>query len=145
MPRVTALDHLVLTVTDIPRSIAFYCDVLGMVAEAFRVADGSTRWALKFGGQKINLHPADGPFDPKAARPMPGSADLCFLTDLALTEWQEQFARLGLAVEEGPVRRTGATGPIMSVYTRDPDGNLIEIARKVDHDPPYVSAPDFPA
>lgn len=145
MPRVTALDHLVLTVTDMSRSIAFYGDVLGMVPEAFTVADGSTRWALKFGAQKINLHPADGPFDPKAARPTPGSADLCFLTDTPLTEWQDHFVRVGVAVEEGPVRRTGATGPIMSVYVRDPDGNLIEIAAGVDHDPPYDSAPDFPA
>ena len=143
MPSVTGLDHLVLTVADIARTVAFYGDVLGMVPQEFTVADGTRRWALTFGVQKINLHPADGPFDPKAERPTPGSADLCFLSDEPLTAWQAHFAALGVPVEEGPVPRTGATGPIMSLYIRDPDGNLIEVAnRKVDHDPPYPSAPD---
>lgn len=125
MPHVKALDHLVLTVADIARSVRFYEDALGMVAEAFTVADGSQRWALKFGDQKINLHKSDAPFAPHAQVPMAGSADVCFLTDAPLAEW---VAHLGAAIIDGPVNRTGATGPIISIYVRDPDGNLIEVA-----------------
>lgn len=129
MPLVTGLDHLVLTVADVRATVAFYETVLGMQAQAFRVADGSTRQALTFGGQKINLHPASGPFAPHAARPAPGSADLCFLTDTPLSDWLAHLAALGIPVEAGPVPRTGATGPILSIYLRDPDGNLIEVAK----------------
>lgn len=131
MPKLTALDHLVLTVADIDRTIAFYRDVLGMGVAVFHPADGSTRRALTFGVQKINLHAATAPFDPKADQPTPGSADLCFLTDVALEDWQDHFAALGVDVVEGPVRRTGATGPILSLYLRDPDGNLIEVSQPV--------------
>lgn len=84
-PRVTALDHLVLTVADMAATVDFYTGVLGMTAETFRPADGSTRHALKFGAQKINLHPVAAPFEPKPAHPGPGTADLCFLTDTDLT------------------------------------------------------------
>ena len=128
MPKLTALDHLVLTVADVDATVAFYRDVLGMAVQTFDAADGSRRIALTFGAQKINLHPADRPFDPKAARPTPGSADLCLLTADALADWQAHLAQAGVAVIDGPVRRTGATGPIRSIYLRDPDGNLIEIA-----------------
>lgn len=131
MPKLTSLDHLVMTVADITATVAFYEGVLGMTAQTFTPADGSTRTALSFGAQKINLHPADRPFDPKALRPTPGSADLCFLTDAALTDWQAHFTTLNVPVIEGPVRRTGATGPILSLYIRDPDGNLIEVATRV--------------
>lgn len=127
-PKVTALDHLVLTVADIDATLRFYTRVMGMRAETFRPADGSSRHALSFGTQKINLHPAADPFEPKAARPGPGSADLCFLTGTPLADWQAHLAAQGIAIEEGPVPRTGATGPILSLYIRDPDGNLIEIA-----------------
>ncbi len=131
MPQVAGLDHLVLTVADIDRTIAFYRDVLGMVAEVFHPADGSTRWALKFGAQKINLHAAAAPFAPMAARPTAGSADLCFLTETGLAEWQAHVEACGVAIEQGPIARAGATGPIMSIYLRDPDGNLIELANRV--------------
>lgn len=131
MPQVNALDHLVLTVADINRTVAFYSDVLGMMPEQFRPSDGSLRWALTFGVQKINLHLADCPFEPKARRPSSGSADLCFLSDASLEAWQAHFDDHGVVVEEGPVRRTGATGPISSLYIRDPDGNLIEISYPV--------------
>lgn len=127
-PTLTSLDHLVLTVADIPRSIAFYDRVLGMTAQEFHPADGSARWALSFGQQKINLHTFGMEFDPRAANAHPGSADLCFLTETPLDDWQRHLAGWGIAVEEGPVTRTGATGPICSIYIRDPDGNLIEIA-----------------
>ncbi len=127
-PTLQVLDHLVLTVSDPDRTVAFYSDVLGMRPEAFTGADGTRRMALKFGTQKINLHKAGQEFAPKAARPMPGAADLCFLTGDDLLDWQAHLARAGVAVEAGPVARTGATGPIRSLYLRDPDGNLIEIA-----------------
>jgi len=128
MPQVTALDHLVLTVADIDATVAFYCGVLGMRREVFRPLDGTERVALVFGAQKINLHLAGAEFEPKATRPVPGSGDLCFLTETPLADWQAQFAAHGIVVEQGPVARTGATGPLVSLYVRDPDGNLIEVS-----------------
>ncbi len=125
---VASLDHLVLTVADIDATVAFYERALGMTSESFRPADGTVRTALKFGHQKINLHRAGAEFEPKAQAPRPGSADLCFLTNTPLADWQAHLARLGIAIELGPVPRTGATGPITSIYLRDPDGNLIEVS-----------------
>lgn len=118
------LDHLVLTVANIERSIAFYTKALRMEPVTF----GHGRRALAFGSQKINLHAAGREFEPKADRPTPGSADLCFLTDEPLEALAERLAGLGIAVVEGPVPRTGARGPILSLYLRDPDGNLIELS-----------------
>jgi catechol 2,3-dioxygenase-like lactoylglutathione lyase family enzyme len=105
--------------------VRFYVDGLGMRPVTF----GDGRTALHFGRQKINLHLAGQEFEPKAARPTPGSADLCFLADQPLAEIGARLATLGYPIIEGPVSRTGATGPLTSIYTRDPDGNLIEIAR----------------
>ena len=124
MPRVSSLDHLVLTVADPAATVAFYTRVLGMEARSF----GAGRQALHFGDQKINLHPAAAPIRPHAAAPTAGSADLCFLSETPLDDWQAHLEALGVAVEEGPVDRTGATGPIRSLYIRDPDGNLVEIS-----------------
>ena len=123
--KVVSLDHLVLTVADIDATVAFYRDLLGMGVEVFHPADGSRRVALTFGRQKINLHPAEAPFAPHAGVVAPGSADLCFLVAGDLDDWA---ARLGERVIEGPVARTGAQGPIRSLYLRDPDGNLIEVS-----------------
>lgn len=122
-------DHLVLTVADIEATCAFYERVQGMR----RVAFGAGRVALQFGRQKINLHQAGREFEPKALRPTPGSADLCFLAALPLDSVLAHLAAAGVAIEEGPVVRNGALGPIRSVYLRDPDGNLLEIA--VDEGP----------
>jgi catechol 2,3-dioxygenase-like lactoylglutathione lyase family enzyme len=122
------LDHLVLTVRDIKLTVEFYRDVLGMTVELFAVADGSVRTAVKFGTQKINLHHAGVEFEPKAAVAMPGSADLCFVTQHPLAEWQAHLSALSVAVLDGPVARSGAIGAITSLYVRDPDGNLIEIS-----------------
>ena len=105
------LDHLVLTVRDVEATSAFYTLVLGMEPITF----AGNRRALGFGQQKINLHPAEAPFSPHAARPTPGSADLCFITSTPLPEVLAHLHRIGVAIEEGPVRRTGATGPLMSV------------------------------
>jgi catechol 2,3-dioxygenase-like lactoylglutathione lyase family enzyme len=130
-PEVSGLDHLVLTVADTEATIAFYEGALGKRAEAFCPADGTRRWALRFGRQKINLHPAGSEFEPKAARALPGTADLCFLSDVPLEDWLAHLAAQDVTIEEGPVRRTGATGPILSLYLRDPDDNLIEIATRI--------------
>ncbi len=123
---VEGLDHLVLTVRDVDAALAFYSSVLGMRVVTF----GANRKALAFGAQKINLHQAGREFEPKAAVPTPGSADLCFLTAEPLENVVDHLKSAGVPVIEGPVRRTGATGPIRSVYVRDPDGNLIEIANR---------------
>jgi catechol 2,3-dioxygenase-like lactoylglutathione lyase family enzyme len=118
------LDHLVLTVTDLARTVDFYTRVLGMQ----RVVFGKGRLALAFGAQKINLHQAGHEFEPKAQKPTPGSADLCFIVATPLAEVIEHLQRSHVVIVEGPVRRTGAQGAIMSVYVRDPDDNLIELA-----------------
>lgn len=131
MPELTRIDHFVLTAADIDASVAFYTLVLGMVAEQFRPADGSIRWALTFGANKINLHQAGSEFKPNAANATVGAQDVCFISDDPLDEWQKHFADSGVTVEEGPITRTGATGRIMSLYIRDPDGNLIEVSNYV--------------
>ena len=128
--KVSGLDHLVLTVADLSATVAFYTDVLGMEMQRFRATDGSNRWALRFGAQKINLHQAGHEFEPKARLATPGSADLCFLSEEPLADWQAHFAALGIEVEDGPVPRSGAIGPITSLYLRDPDGNLIEVSNR---------------
>ena len=125
--KIDSLDHLVLTVADIDTSIAFYTEALGMEVVTF--AGG--RKALSFGSQKINLHQRGKEFEPKAWAPSPGSADLCFLTSVPLTEVADHLAACGVNVIEGPVQRTGATGAILSVYVRDPDMNLIEISNRM--------------
>lgn len=129
MPCVKSLDHLVLTVRSIAQTVSFYQSVLGMTAQVFHPADGSARTALSFGDQKINLHQLGREFEPKAQHPVPGSADLCFLTDAPLQEWVMHLHQHDVEVVQGPIPRTGATGPIMSIYIRDPDQNLIEIAQ----------------
>lgn len=127
MPRVTSVDHIVLTVRDIAATTTFY-RALGLMPQEFDAADGSRRHALVAEGFKINLHPATAPFAPHAADPRPGSADLCLVTEAPLADWQAALAAAGIGVIAGPVARSGARGPITSLYLRDPDGNLVEIA-----------------
>jgi catechol 2,3-dioxygenase-like lactoylglutathione lyase family enzyme len=126
--RIDRIDHLVLTVEDLERTVAFYVDVLGMTKATF----GPDRTALMFGSSKINLHQRGREFEPKAASPTPGSADLCLVADGSLEVVAAELAAKGIAIEEGPVQRTGARGPIMSVYIRDPDGNLIELSNYLE-------------
>jgi catechol 2,3-dioxygenase-like lactoylglutathione lyase family enzyme len=117
------LDHLVLTVADIDAAIEFYTAALHMEAVTFQ-----GRKALRFGEQKINLHQAGKEFEPKAARPTPGSGDLCFITKTPLDNVIAHLRSKHYSIEEGPVERTGAIGTMLSIYLRDPDGNLIEIS-----------------
>ncbi len=122
---IARLDHLVLTVRDIAASCAFYGDGLGMTVRDF--AGG--RKALHFGRAKINLHQAGAEFEPKAARPPPGAADRCLIVELPRDAGIDRLGQLGVAIETGPVTRSGAEGPIESIYLRDPDGNLLELSR----------------
>jgi catechol 2,3-dioxygenase-like lactoylglutathione lyase family enzyme len=122
--RIDRLDHLVLTVADIGRTVEFYERALGMEPVTF----GDGRRALAFGNSKINLHQAGSEFEPKAARPTPGSADICLISAVPLAEASAHLEANGVVIEEGQVTRTGATGMIESIYIRDPDGNLIEIS-----------------
>ncbi len=126
--RLDRLDHLVLTVADLDATIAFYADVLGMTAATF----GDGRHALAFGRSKINLHEVGHEFEPKAEHAVAGSADLCFAVDDDLDDVVATLTAHGIAIEEGPVDRTGALGPMRSVYVRDPDRNLVELARYPD-------------
>ena len=119
------LDHLVLTVADIDVTVDFYQRVLVMRHE--RLVAWSS--ALLFGQQKFYLHQAGREFEPKAIKPTPGAIDLCLITLWPLERVMAHLAEQGVTVEEGPVARTGAVGPIESVYFRDPDGNLIEVSR----------------
>jgi catechol 2,3-dioxygenase-like lactoylglutathione lyase family enzyme len=123
---ITSLDHLVLTVRDLDATARFYVEGLGMRLESF----GAGRRALHFGTQKINLHLAGHEFEPKAAKPTPGSADLCLLTATPVEAVATHLQGFGCRLVEGPVARAGATGPLRSIYVRDPDGNLIEIANR---------------
>ncbi len=122
--KIDSLDHLVLTVEDIATTVRFYTEILGMEREVF----GDGRIALRYGEQKINLHQAGKEFEPKAAHPTPGSADLCFVTRTPLEEAVAELAAKGVTLVDGPGARTGALGPLLSVYLRDPDRNLIEIS-----------------
>jgi catechol 2,3-dioxygenase-like lactoylglutathione lyase family enzyme len=124
--RIASLDHLVLTVADPDATVAFY-ERLGMLREAFE----GGRVALRFGRQKINLHRAGAEIAPHARRPTPGSGDVCLLVEGPLDAVERELAAAGIAVELGPVERTGAQGPLRSLYLRDPDGNLVELSQSL--------------
>ena len=124
MIAIDRIDHVVLTVFDVERTLDFYARVLGMQPITF--AGG--RRGLAFGRQKLNLHQAGREFEPKALKPAPGTADLCFITETPMAEVLAHLASQGVVLVEGPVPRMGATGELNSVYIRDPDGNLVEVA-----------------
>ncbi|MBO1279276.1 VOC family protein [Acinetobacter nosocomialis] len=130
--KISHLDHLVLTVASIENTCNFYQTVLGFEVITFK----GDRKALKFGNQKINLHQQGNEFEPKALQPTPGSADLCFISDTPISEVVAHLHQLNIQIEEGPVERTGAMHPILSVYIRDPDQNLIEISNIITTQPP---------
>lgn len=122
--KIDRIDHIVLTVKSIEATCRFYSRTLGMEIVTF----GEGRKALSFGAQKFNLHEAGKEFEPKADKPTPGSIDLCLITDTPIGDVVGHLNAIGVPVLEGPVQRTGATGPITSVYLRDPDQNLIEVS-----------------
>lgn len=128
MPQLGAIDYFVLTVADTDATVAFY-QALGMRPERFAVPGGADRLALHFGPHKINLYRAGQPFEPHARVPAPGTGDFCLLTDDPIADWVMHLEKAGLAIIEGPVGRSGARGALESIYLRDPDGNLVEIAR----------------
>jgi catechol 2,3-dioxygenase-like lactoylglutathione lyase family enzyme len=121
------IDHIVLTTRDRDACVRFYSDVLGMKLETFRTPT-EERLALKFGRQKINLHEWGREFEPRAHVAVPGSLDLCFIASVPLEKVVEKLRSLKIQVLEGPVAKTGAMGPMQSVYVRDPDLNLVEIS-----------------
>ena len=121
------IDHIVLTVHDLARTCDFYSRVLGMKEVTF----GEGRTALSFGRQKLNLHLYGREFEPKALHPAPGSIDLCFITETPLEEVVAHVKAQGVVIAQGPVPKTGATGPMTSIYVRDPDGNLVEISNYI--------------
>ena len=126
--KIDRIDHLVLTVMDIKRTCAFYQSVLGFQVVTF----GDGRKALQSGAHKLNLYElGEDLFGPKAAVPMPGAIDICFITDVPIGEVLRELSEKGVAVEQGPVEREGAAGALLSVYLRDPDWNLIEISNYV--------------
>ncbi|MES2259496.1 MAG: VOC family protein [Pseudomonadota bacterium] len=120
-------DHVVLTVADVDKTCEFYSRAVGMQVQTF----GAGRKALVFGRQKFNLHQLGREIDPKARRPTPGSADICIIAVTRIDDVIAHLNAVGIKIEEGPVPRTGAVGPIRSVYFRDPDDNLIEISNYV--------------
>jgi catechol 2,3-dioxygenase-like lactoylglutathione lyase family enzyme len=124
---IRSIDHFVLTCADVDATIDFYTRVLGMTAETF--AGG--RRALSFGSQKINLHQAGREFEPKARVATAGSSDFCLLSDVPVADVAAHLAAEGVAIIEGPVAKTGAAGPLLSIYFRDPDGNLVEVSNVV--------------
>ena len=124
---IDAIDHIVLTVKDIDATCAFYAKATGMKVMRF----GEGRVALAFGAQKINLHQVGREFEPKAHRPVAGSGDACFVTSVPIADVLAHLQRNGVEVIDGPVRRTGAVGTLMSVYFRDPDLNLIEVSNYI--------------
>jgi catechol 2,3-dioxygenase-like lactoylglutathione lyase family enzyme len=125
------LDHIVLTVADIEATTRFYERALGFTRETFRGPDGQPRFALKFGRQKINLQDVTTVTPTKAQRPTFGSGDFCLIAAVPLDDVLAHLRGLGIAIEAGPVARRGAVGALRSIYFRDPDGNLVEVAEYV--------------
>lgn len=128
------LDHIVLTVADIEATLAFYERALALEREVFRGPDGQRRYALKFGAQKINLQDRDTSTPTKAARPTQGSGDFCLIASVPLADVLARLHAHSIAVETGPVPRRGAVGELRSIYFRDPDGNLVEVAEYATSD-----------
>ncbi len=127
-PVIRSIDHFVLTVASVRATCDFYARVLGLGVETFG-PEGRT--ALTFGEQKINLHEVGREFTPRARVATAGSGDFCLLTETPIDAVVAHLREMGVTIEEGPVRKTGATGPLTSVYFRDPDGNLVEVSNRI--------------
>ena len=127
------IDHVVITVKDLNKTIDFYTNILGMKLEEFSstLDDSQIRYALSFGSQKINIHEEKKPIKPNALNPSSGSMDICFISKNKINDWVNHLVKKGINIEIGPEKKTGALGPILSIYIRDPDFNLIEISNQL--------------
>ena len=126
------IDYVVITVFNINKSVHFYSNILGMDLQEFLSStDNRKRKSLKFGRQKINLHEASKLFKPHANKPLPGTMDICFISEINVNDQIKIFDNFDIKIEEGPVQKTGANDPIRSIYVRDPDKNLIEISNQI--------------
>jgi len=131
--KVEKIDHVVITVKDLNKTIDFYTNALGMKLEKFSSSldDNQFRYAVSFGSQKINIHEEIKPIKPNALNPSSGSMDICFISKNKINDWVHHLVKKGINIEIGPERKTGALGPILSIYIRDPDFNLIEISNQL--------------
>ena len=129
---INSIDHIVLTIKDLNKTINFYCTILGMKLEEFKLENSSEiRKCLKFGNQKINIHECENLIKPGAKIPRPGTGDICFISDVDVSVWKKKFLKNSINIEYGPIKQIGADGFLLSIYVRDPDQNLIEIANKI--------------
>ncbi len=127
------IDHVVITVRDLNKTIDFYTNALGMKLEKFSssLKNNQIRYAVSFGSQKINIHEVIKPIKPNALNPSSGSMDICFISKNKINDWVHHLVKKGINIEIGPEKKTGALGPILSIYIRDPDFNLIEISNQL--------------
>ena len=131
--KVEKIDHVVITVKDLNKTIDFYTNALGMKLEKFSSSldNNQIRYAVSFGSQKINIHEEKKPIKPNALNPSSGSMDICFISKNKINDWVHHLVKKGINIEIGPEKKTGALGPILSIYIRDPDFNLIEISNQL--------------
>ena len=131
--KIEKIDHVVITVKDLNKTIDFYTNALGMKLEKFSSSldKNQIRYAVSFGSQKINIHEEKKPLKPNALNPSSGSMDICFISKNKINDWVHHLVKKGINIEIGPERKTGALGPILSIYIRDPDFNLIEISNQL--------------
>ena len=131
--KVEKIDHVVITVKDLDKTIDFYTNALGMKLEKFSSSldNNQIRYAVSFGSQKINIHEEKKPIKPNALNPSSGSMDICFISKNKINDWVHHLVKKGINIEIGPEKKTGALGPILSIYIRDPDFNLIEISNQL--------------
>ena len=127
------IDHVVITVKNLNKTIDFYTKILGMKLEEFASSlnNDQIRYAVSFGSQKINIHEEKKPIKPNALNPSSGSMDICFISKNKINDWVNHLVKKGINIEIGPEKKTGALGPILSIYIRDPDLNLIEISNQL--------------
>ena len=131
--RLEKIDHVVITVKNLKKTIDFYTNILGMKLEEFSLSldNKQIRYAVSFGSQKINIHEEKKPLKPNALNPSSGSMDICFISKNKINDWVHHLVKKGINIEIGPEKKTGASGPILSIYIRDPDFNLIEISNQL--------------
>ena len=127
------IDHVVITVKDLNKTIDFYTNILGMKLDKFlsSLDNKQIRYAVSFGSQKINIHEEKKTIKPNASNPSSGSMDICFISKNKINDWVYHLVKKGINIEIGPEKKTGALGPILSIYIRDPDFNLIEISNQL--------------